>query len=46
MDRVSVTKTQASLNKILKSQEIDKNSILQAKLYFSGKAFVWSSKNN
>ena len=37
MDKVSVTKTQANSHKILKTKEINKKSMFQAKLCFSGK---------
>ena len=46
MDRFSVSKTQASSNKVSKSYLIIINSILQAKLNFSKKDFVWSRKVN
>ena len=46
MDKVSVTKTQANSNKILKTQEINKNSMFQAKLCFSGKVLFGQVKVN
>ena len=44
MDKVSVTKTQASSNKILKTQESNKKSMFQAKLCFSGKVLFGQAK--
>ena len=46
MDKVSVTKTQANSNKILKTQEGNKNSMFQAKLCFSGKFLFGQVKVN
>ena len=46
MDKVSVTKTQANSNKILKTQKINKISILQAKLCFSVKILFGEVKVN
>ena len=46
MDKVSVTKTQANSNKILKTKEINKNSMFQVKLCFSGKILFGQVKVN
>ena len=46
MDKVSVTKTQASSNKILKTYGSNKNSMFQAKLSFSGKVLFGQVKVN
>ena len=46
MDKVSITKTQANSNKILKTWESNKNSMFQAKLCFSGKVLFGQVKVN
>ena len=46
MGKVSDTKTQVNSNKILETQESNKNSMLQAKLCFSGKVLFGQVKVN